>query len=262
MNNFNLNRFKKVVVRDFNSTYSLFGLSMLITMLLPLFIWMLGLAFQDDVVETYNRENFIMIAVILTAAISSMKIYNSCNLTGKGNYFAMLPASLCEKFSSMILYCFIICPLVVFVGAYAVDTLLTLLPFGPYEDFLWQKPEWYEKLQELRLGAFPSFFLSASDIIVISSMFMFANTIFKKNKFIKTILWIILICFVCVLIAAPIFRNLDWDLNWFRTLAKWFKDKEPQQILRIYFWTRLLFAIVVTSVFSFFTYRRLKKMQY
>ena len=132
MKNFEFNRFNKVVVRDFHNTYSLFGMSMLIIMMIPAFVWLMGLAVNDSVVEVWNRRNFISMAVYLTAAISSMKIYGSCNLVGKGNYFAMLPASLCEKFTSMVLYCFVVCPLVVFVGSIAVDTILTLLPFGSY----------------------------------------------------------------------------------------------------------------------------------
>lgn len=263
MNNFNFGRFNKVVVRDFHGTYSLFGMSMLIIMLLPLFIWMLGLAVQDDVVAVFNRRRFIQFAVVLTAAISSMKIYNSCNLKGKGNYFAMLPASLGEKFASMMLYCFIVCPLAVFVGACAVDTLLTLLPFGPYQEFLWQKPDWMVELQDITMGGpVPSFFLLILHIIMISSMFMFSNTIFKKSKFIKTVLWAILICFVGTLIVAPIAAHVNWDFDWLRVFAKWFKDMGPKQILIIFYWSRVLFAIVVTAVFSFFTYRRLKKMQY
>ena len=207
MKNFEFNRFSKVVVRDFHNTSSLFGLSLLILMLLPLLFWLFALAVQDDVVEVFNRRNFIQLAVFLTAAISSMKIYNSCNLIGKGNYFAMLPASLCEKFTSMLLYSFIVCPLLVFGGSVAVDTLLTAIPYGPYKDYLWQLPEW---MTPIFTNNFGKFVLLSIKLFAVASLFMLANTIFKKNKFIKTVLWLALIGFVLILAIAPIMHHYDW----------------------------------------------------
>lgn len=263
--NCNSNRFSKVLVHDFHNTYSLFGLSMLITLLIPAFIWILGLALQDAVVEVWNRRNFIKLAVYLTAAISSMKIYNSCNLVGKGNYFAMLPASLCEKFSSMLIYCLVICPLVVFVGSVAVDTLLTLLPFGPYKEYLWQLPDWMRKINTI--GGYTSFgglVLTAMKIFAVASLFMLANTIFKKNKFIKTVLWLLVIAFALILIIAPIMNHINWADNWdwIVKIGEWLKIKSQEQLLRLFYWSQFVFFALLTFIFSFITYRRLKKMQY
>lgn len=266
MKNFELNRFNKVVVRDFHNTYSLFGMSMLIIMLIPAFVWIMGLAVQDDVVEVWNRRSFISMAVYLTAAISSMKIYNSCNLVGKGNYFAMLPASLCEKFTSMVLYCFVVCPLVVFVGSVAVDTILTLLPFGPYKEFLWQVPDWMRNVNTLdgNISGFGYFVLMAIKIFGVASLFMLANTIFKKNKFIKTILWLMVIAFALILIIAPIMNHIDWPNYWDLVIkiGEWLKIKSQEQLAHVFYWSQIFLDALLTFIFSFITYRRLKKMQY
>lgn len=266
MKNFELNRFNKVVVRDFHNTYSLFGMSMLIIMLIPAFVWLMGLAVNDDVVEVFNRRNFISMAVFLTAAISSMKIYNSSNLVGKGNYFAMLPASLCEKFTSMVLYCFVVCPLVVFVGSVAVDTILTLLPFGPYKEFLWQVPDWLWEINTLdyHISGFSYFVLLSFEIFSVASLFMLANTIFKKNKFIKTVLWLLVIVFALILIIAPIMNHINWpdNWNWLVKIAEWLGIKSQESLMHFIYWSRLLGNVVVTFLFSFIAYRRLKKMQY
>lgn len=267
MNKFNFNRFGKVVVRDFHNTYSLFGMSMLIIMMIPAFVWLMGLAVNDSVVEVFNRRNFIHLAVVLTAAISSMKIYNSCNLVGKGNYFAMLPTSLCEKFTSMVLYCFVVCPLVVFVGSVAVDTILTVLPFGPYKEFLWQVPDWMKTIGDIGYvfsTGFSGYVLTTFEIFSVASLFMLANTIFKKNKFIKTILWLMLIMFALVLIIAPIMNHINWPDYWnlLVKIAEWLGIKSEEALMRFIFWSRLLGNAVVTFIFSFITYRRLKKMQY
>lgn len=269
MNKFSFNRFGKVMVRDFHNTYSLFGMSMLITMLIPLFLWLFSLAVRDDVVEVWNRRNFIFLATVITAAISAIKIYNSCNLVGKGNYFAMLPASLGEKFGSMMLYSMVICPLAVYIGAAAVDTILTALPFGPYKAYLWQTPEWMDSFGDISFSlatSFQGFVVVAMKIITIASLFMLANTIFKKNKFMKTILWLALIGFVMILIVAPIMTHINWNLGeiWNKLLT--FADRmginRPEDVMNFFFWLNVIFFAVLTFLFSFITYRRLKKMQY
>ena len=86
----------------------------------------------------------------------------------------------------MVLYCFVVCPLVVFVGSVAVDTILTLLPFGPYKEYLWQLPDWLRNVNTLdgNISGFGYFVLMAIKIFWVASLFMLANTIFKKNKFI------------------------------------------------------------------------------
>lgn len=267
MNKFNFNRFGKVFVRDFHNTYSLFGMSLLIIMLIPLIVWLFSLAVRDPMVAVWSRRNFIHLAVILTAAISSMKIFNSCNLVGKGNYFAMLPASLGEKFSSMMIYSMVICPLVVFVGAVAVDTILATLPFGTYKAYLWQTPEWMNSLADVSFSnatTFKGFALIAMKIITVAALFMLANTIFKKNKFIKTILWLALIGFVLILIIAPIMNHINWDehWDWFVKIGEWLKIKSKEQLLRIFYWSQMALCAVLTFIFSFITYRRLKRMQY
>lgn len=265
MKTFEFNRFKKVVVRDFHTAYNLYGLSLLIIMLVPAMLWMLKVAIGmgDDNSSPYVRMSLIKFLVSLAAIIAPLKIYGSCNLQGKGNYFAMLPASLGEKFWSMLLYSFVVSPLVVFVGSCAVDTLLTILPFGPYKDFLWN-----DNLLFATSFGFPALLgfrgvvLFWAGVISSASIFLFTNTIFKKNKFIKTVLWLLLIGFVAMVVIAPIMLHLDWDFDWVEWLAKWFEGKDERFFINLMFWSNLCFELLFTAVMSFFTYRRLKKMQY
>ncbi len=264
MKTIELNRFKKVVVHDFHNTYSLFGMSLLILMLIPTALWLLGLSFKESVMPPDIRMNIIRFVVFLTAAISSMKIFGSCNLVGRGNYFAMLPATLSEKFWSMLLYCFIVCPLVSFVGMYAVDTLLSLLPFGPYRDFLWDIPDW--RRVQISYGIYSplqSFFSTVGKLLCCTSVFMLANTIFKKNKFIKTILWLMLIGFVFVMIVVPIMGNIEFDWNWWlEKMLNNFKNLDQRKFTNILFWSGFIFDMVFSGVLLTITYLRLKKMQY
>ena len=262
----NFNRFKKVVLSDFNSTIQLYGMSMLIMMCVPLCVWLFGLAFRISNIEFLARVSIMQFVVILAAAISSMKIYKSCNLPGQGNYFAMRPAALGEKFTSMLLYCFILTPLAVALGFFAVDTLLTLLPFGPYKTFIWHKPDWVQDLGEVGTAyinssyfSFDAFVSTALKAISTAAIFMFTNTIFKKNKFVKTILWIALISFVVTIVMFPIITHVNWDFSWLKNL---FNDMTPQKFHNLVFWTTFTAYALVTLLFSFLSFRRLKKMQY
>lgn len=264
----NFDRLKKVVVRDFNSTYQLYGMSMLIMMCVPVAIWLFGLAFKVPNIDSLTRLGIMQFMVVLAAAISSMKIYKNCNIPGRGNYFAMLPASLGEKFVSMMFYCFIVSPLAVFVGWFAIDTFLTLLPFGPFDNYIWHQPEWIKGLEDIPditsvytthifgLDAFCSTMLKA---VCTASIFMFANTIFKKNKFIKTVLWIMLISFVASIVAVPIITHIHWDIQW---IIDFFSGMTAEKARHLVFFGSLILNLVVIFIFSFFTYRRLKKMQY
>lgn len=268
MNKFSFNRFQKVVVRDFHNTLSLYGMSMLVMMLVPSAIWLIGLVFglnyaDADGTDLVMRHMVVIIMAYLAAAIAPLKIYNSCNLRGKGNYFAMLPATLGEKFCSMLLYCFIVSPLAVFCGAYLVDTLLTLLPFGPNKDFLWNEPQWLNSLgEEINFGLPRIVLIFATQIFSYSAVFMFANTIFKKHKFIFTVLWLMLIGYVVSIISIPILMHVDWSGSFMATIAKWVENTSPDKVLSIITWIGMLLNVLIAAVFSFFTYRRLKKMQY
>ena len=178
----------------------------------------------------------------------------------------MLPASLCEKFTSMALYSFIVCPLVVFVGSTLVDIILTVLPFGPYKEYIWQAPDWLRQMNTLGgyTTGFGAFVLLIFKIFAVSSLFMLANTIFKKNKFVKTILWLMIIVFALIIIIVPIMNHINWPegWNWIIKIGKWLGVQSEEHLLRLFYWGRLLLFAAMTFIFSLVTYHRLKKMQY
>lgn len=264
MNNFQFDRFKKVVSHDFQSTYNLYGMSMVIIMLMPLAIWLFALVTGIDSIPSEFRLGFINFLTLLTAAIAGFKIYGSCNLSGRGNYFALLPASLGEKFFSMMIYCFIVSPLAVFIGSCAIDTLLTLLPFGSFDEYIWNESSLKAMIREEAFGfnQIQNTVLMILKVFGVASLFMFTNTIFKKNKFIKTVLWLMLISFVFSLILMPIVGNLDWNGKWVEYWLEKFENADQTLLENIIFWSQTVINLLFTALFSFLTWRRLKKMQY
>ena len=247
-NTFDFNRFKKVLARDFHATYSRFGLAILIIVLLPIASWMMGLVtmsgedsyyYGDYFCEAIRIRNFIL-GLFVAVAIAPGIIYKSCNLKGRGNYFALMPASVTEKYFSMFLYCCIVVPVVVVFGTLFVGTLLTLFPFGPFKEYFWQFDFFTQIDFEYWYLLYPIVYW-----ILTASIFMFTNTIFKRAKFIKTVLWLWLIGFVVMLCA--------FAMNFISDLIGAILDDGLAM---------LWLPLVMSAVLQFFTYRRLKRMQY
>ena len=254
-NSFDFNRFKKVLARDYRATYSRFGLAALILSLLVVTVWLFSLVtgnpyyllipdfyteqewvdlFYRDILEARFRT--ILSGIAISFAIAPATIYKSCNLKGRGNYYAMLPASHLEKYLSMFFYCCIMAPLAVLLGSFIVDTLLTLLPIGYFKGFIWN---WFDHFREDFIVEFISSFIAF--LFLTSSIFMFTNTLFKRAKFIKTALWLMLIGFVLLItdIAFPALFDFIGS-----------------------FWVKFIIMLIISFVLQFFTYRRLKRMQY
>lgn len=246
-NTFNFTRFKKVLARDFRATYSRFGLAALILSLLVVTVWIFYLVWDntfhyiaepdwvDYQIAIGERFSTILSGIAISFAIAPATIYKSCNLKGRGNYYAMLPASHLEKYLSMFFYCCIVAPLAVLLGSFIVDTLLTLLPIGYFKGFIWNWSNFSEDFFVEYISSFIAF------LFLTSSIFMFTNTLFKRAKFIKTALWLMLIGFVLLItdIAFPALFDFIGS-----------------------FWVKFIIMLIISFVLQFFTYRRLKRMQY
>ncbi|MBQ6725915.1 MAG: hypothetical protein IJQ89_04985 [Bacteroidales bacterium] len=260
-NTFDFNRFKKVLARDFHATYSRFGLAILIIVLLSIAAWLWGwvtmrefsdLEMSEDYYDEYytlmynfHRLRYFILGVFVAVAIAPGIIYKSCNLKGRGNYFALLPASITEKYLSMFMYCSIAVPVVVVFGTLLLDTLLTLLPFGPYKVYFWQCYNYWFMGDWLIW----TILVPIALLLLTSAVFMFTNTVFKRAKFIKTMLWLMLVGFVLMIVMV---LSADWWINW---LPKFDEDI----FIVIVF---IVLPLILAAVFQFLTYRRLKKMQY
>ncbi len=239
-NTFDFNRFKKVFVRDFHATYSRFGLALLIIILIPFVFWLMQCELYSPDQYSYdislmNRIRRLMELLLLAVAIAPGIIYKSCNVKGRGNYFALLPASTYEKYLSMFLYCCVVVPAAIAVGILVLDTLLALLPIGPYHKFIWQVDDYYDDFYVGLVWYIVYSFLAAS-------IFMFTNTIFKRAKFVKTVLWLLLIGVVALIFSWPL--QYLGDILYSAETAVW------------------AIPLIVAIVLQYFTYIRLKKMQY
>ena len=282
-NTFEWSRFCKVVRKDFSNIWQNAGTSLLIITLLPILAWLLWWALSGieemPAIVPEVRWCFIAGSVILAAMVSPSRMYRTSNLQKEGIYFAMLPASKLEKYLSMLLFTIVVCPLLCFLGGMVLDYFLTLLPFGPYNKWLWQTDYLADAMDAYRglvSGAFPNVDENTMMLVQVFTpwrvvlyallchlsyvaLFLFTNTIFKKHKVLQTLLWTWLISFVLNIILTPIMGAMMLSGNW---LQEFFETADPVRSLNIAYWVATAWSIVLTTVFFWWASYRLKHMKY
>ncbi len=282
-NTFEWSRFCKVVRKDFSNIWQNAGTSLLIITLLPILAWLLWWALSGieemPAIAPEVRWCFIAGSVMLAAMVSPSRMYRTCDLQKEGIYFAMLPASKLEKYLSMLLFTIVVCPLLCFLGGMVLDYFLTLLPFGPYNKWLWQTDYLADALDGYRAlvaGKFPDVtqdtmllvqVLTPWKVVLYAllchlsyvSLFLFTNTIFKKHKVLQTLLWTWLISFVLNLVLTPVMGAMMLSGNW---LQEFLEAADPVRSLNIAYWAATAWSIVLTTVFFWWASYRLKHMKY
>ena len=133
-NTFNINRFGKLLAFDGRKYLRNFGITLAILCGLNLVLWLLTLIF-DFTMPTLPRWGIIYLAVFLGVIMVPAKAFGDINLSREGVRFAMLPVSNLEKYLSYVLFC-LLTPVVIIFGSWAIDSLLTLLPFGGFEHYI------------------------------------------------------------------------------------------------------------------------------
>ncbi|MBR3413328.1 MAG: hypothetical protein IKG81_11640 [Bacteroidales bacterium] len=282
-NTFEWSRFCKVVRKDFSNIWQNAGTSLLIITLLPILAWLLWWALSGieeiPAIVPEVRWCFIAGSVMLAAIVSPSRMYRTSNLQKEGIYYAMLPASKLEKYVSMLLFTIVVCPLLCFLGGMVLDYFLTLLPFGPYDKWLWQTDYLADTLDDYRAlvaGTFPNVndntmmlvqVIKPGRVVLYAvlchlsyvSLFLFTNTIFKKHKVLQTLLWTWLISFVLNIILTPIMGTMMMSGNW---LEEFLETADPVRSMNIAYWAATAWSIVLTTVFFWWASYRLKHMKY
>lgn len=216
-NTFNFDRFCKVVSLDVKRYVNQFGLTFLILCALPIVLWLLTLVFGFTM-PRIARFGVAYIAVFLSAILVPAKAFGHINLQREGVSFAMLPASSLEKFLSIAIIC-ILTPVLVMACSYVVDSLLVLLPFGGFDEFVSggtiKSVSSYMCLEVYGDGADSKAFVmdvlgdlvSHEEIRYFSSMmfyialFLFGNSLFKTHKTAKTLVILIVFSYAVSMIV-------------------------------------------------------------
>jgi hypothetical protein len=223
-NTFNINRFGSLLAYDGRKYIRNFGITLAILCGLNLVLWLLTLIFGFTM-PTLPRYGIIWLAVFLSIIMVPAKAFGDINLPREGVSYAILPVSNLEKYLSYVLFC-LLTPVVIIFGSWAIDSLLTLLPWGGFEhyirhfgfgglmtDFVVELTEMTgEDMtgQEIFDQTVMDFFGSKYNYAIIISfifnagLFMFGNLLFKTHKTGKTLAATIGISYVLSMIMQII----------------------------------------------------------
>jgi hypothetical protein len=270
-NTFDWNRFCKVVNKDFRNLWPMFGTSMIVLATLPFAVWLLSLVISRDfVIDPNYRVTMIMGVSSLAAVMLPSRLYRTMNLRNEGIYYAMLPASKLEKFLSILLYTFVVAPVLVYLGSMVLDIILRLMPTGAYHQWLWQGDGGFPLFTSIPMDddvmpGFHSWLLTAAtytSLFATPAIFLFAATLFKKHKVLYTFLILYLMEFAFTIIAIPIVVSLiknPYFMEWFYdTIFKLC----PENMMNWAMGIATGFNVVIFALFTWLTWHRLKKMPY
>ncbi|MBO7459804.1 MAG: hypothetical protein J6T53_02700 [Bacteroidales bacterium] len=284
-NTFNINRFGKILKHDGLNFFPNFILSLAILWAIPVVIYLFtALMPTDGTVHIYdamariNNIDFLLkIAIIIAPAI----LYKTCNDSRKGIGYAMLPASTLEKFLSMVIFCVIVTPIVYIAGALAIDSILALIN-GPYDGFALSM--YFDKFSQIEYSfeqhgtkvmsddalpliinnLSPAFMrvLSILGTLMLSSIFMFGNMIFKKRKTGKMIGILILLFIIFMIIFINYVANNEALANYFEQINEDNVSEFIIRLIRIMMNVAMYTEIVVSAVLLWGIYRKIKTQKY
>lgn len=276
MNNiFNIKRFEKVFGNDASDFFPKFGGFLIVLWAIPIIIWIFTLLNIDDSpIKPTFRYVFILGLCSLSCLLVPARLYRHINDPKKGMEFAMTPASSFEKFLSMTLFCAVITPAIYFIGAYAIDVILSIIPNSPYNEYIWDRGFASDQLylsvaaKSIKFGFFLKLFNNLTGCLMIASIFMLGNAIFKKRKTSKTIG--ILVLFVFIATTIIITTAMSERFNEFMLSIVERLDDMPEEEMSLWYASKvkillnwaIISKLLVSAVFLFFTYRKIKTQRY
>ena len=275
------NRFCKVVAKDFRNMWPMFGTTMIILAALPFAAWLMMYVLGGGDAHMPADIRLIMIEAVayIAAIMAPSRMYRTWNLHGEGIYYAMLPASKAEKFCSALLFSLIVCPLAVYLGSMVLDMFLTVVPFGPWQEWIWQGEMGFPFTFDMSAlnEVAPRFNEDADAFLLFGKMynvccwigyiatvlmFVFSSTIFKRHKVLQTILWLYVINFVLSIVLVPVMVAVFSDssfVDWFMQLPERMSGEAMANWL---FGLALGFDVLLIALFGWLSWRRLNRMAY
>jgi hypothetical protein len=231
-------------------------------------VWIFSLTVEFDVCP-HSRAGLVNVLFVLAIVLSPFIVYKDMNDRKKGYIYAMIPASTLEKLLSMIVLCVVIVPLLAYAVLTATDLLLWLLSkagIGPFLHMEFYNPFTAVKLVDdeyLLPHIYPVFDSIIYFVNLIAYTIMF-NTIFRKNKVLKTILFNMAMSFAFVILTAVVVNVTTpefWE-DMFEGVVEWLDEKTDVQLFGYLMTACRCLAILMSMAFLTITYFRIKKVNY
>ncbi|MDD3272771.1 MAG: hypothetical protein PHV46_01805 [Bacteroidales bacterium] len=212
-----------------------------------------------------SRASFIFFAAIFSMLIAPFNLYKSYNHRKGGIDYVLLPASVSEKYLSMLINCVILLPIITFVSVLAVDTIITTITPNIFNGYA---------LSSLNLG--DKFAKGYAEAIIMQLGFIYCNLLFRKYKVTKTLLstigLYIFFAMILVLLITVVFKedfklmeemNVNIRIDKFSDFAKLDQSGEYSSLFKtLYYSSQVFFYGILPAWFIFGSYHRMKTLQY
>ncbi|MDP3452532.1 MAG: hypothetical protein Q8R90_06210 [Bacteroidales bacterium] len=198
---FNINRFGKLLSKELRERTPFIVKMVGIMSLILVGIWLTSMFFvRGSAVPMEARTTYLYIAVLITALSAPFSMYKNYNHPKKGIDYVTLPASIEEKFLSMLLISTVILPAIAFISIAFTDTFISIISPSMFSGLMITEPDFYTKMNG-----------SVSDLIIIPLLCLLGNLLFRGNKIVKTVLSIIATYIIFIMIIAFIFLYVYKD---------------------------------------------------
>ena len=265
---FDIKRLGRLIKYEVTNYIPNFFKSLLICASVIAAVWIVSLTFDASIMQ-FGRAELVNVLFMLAIALSPFIVYKDMNNRKKGYFYAMIPASTLEKLLSMVVLCVLIVPLLTYAVLTGTDLLLWLLSKVGIGSFLYM--DFYNPFtvgeivddEYLLHYIYPVFDSILYMVNIIAYTIMF-NTIFRKNKVLKTILFNISMTFAFVILTAVVVNITTpefWE-NAFEGVVEWLDEKTDVELFGYLMTACRCLTIIMSMAFFSITYFRIKKVNY
>ena len=265
---FDIKRLGRLIKYEVTNYIPNFFKSLLICASVIAAVWIVSLTFDTSIMQ-FGRAELVNALFVLAIALSPFIVYKDMNDRKKGYFYAMIPASTLEKLLSMVVLCVLIVPLLTYAVLTGTDLLLWLLSKVGIGSFLYM--DFYNPFtvgeivddEYLLPYIYPVFDSILYMVNIIAYTIMF-NTIFRKNKVLKTILFNISMTFAFVILTAVVVNitTPEFWKNAFEGVVEWLDEKTDVELFGYLMTACRCLTIIMSMAFFSITYFRIKKVNY
>ena len=265
---FDIKRLGRLIKYEVTNYIPNFFKSLLICASVIAAVWIVSLTFDASIMQ-FGRAELVNVLFMLAIALSPFIVYKDMNNRKKGYFYAMIPASTLEKLLSMVVLCVLIVPLLTYAVLTGTDLLLWLLSKVGIGSFLYMdlyNPFTVGEIVDdeyLLHYIYPVFDSILYMVNIIAYTIMF-NTIFRKNKVLKTILFNMAMSFAFVILTAVVVNVTTpefWE-DMFEGVVEWLDEKTDVQLFGYLMTACRCLTILMSMAFLTITYFRIKKVNY
>jgi len=221
--------------------------------LIMIAFWLLGkllffaLGAGFNLTDSSARVSYITFSYFLTALLAPFALYKNINHPKKGVDYAILPASINEKFVSMLVNTVIVAPLIIFISLITINFLTIFI--GSFR--------FGESLTEIGVLFNQDLFDIIISVLGVQALFIFGNTFFMKSKAIKTIMFVALFYIMLVIIGSVLMHSFG-----FKDPHRIMENPEIYKNFVTYKSVTKWLVLGLQFCFILFSYIRFKTLQY